>query len=281
MSCKTILAAASGGTANDGVVELACRLARRFEAHVEGFHVRTDPREMLVTAADGVGNWTEEVAAEAAATAAKTKIAFDAAAARHGLVMAELPPNVAPCATWREETGYAPVLVARRARFFDLAVLGRSERVIDLPHSDAVEDALIHSGRPVLLAPAQPPSVIGEAIAVGWNGSPEAVRVLAAALPLLAAARAVSIITIGDGEAGEIASVIEYLAWQGVGATHRRIRTLPGVTAGAQLLAEAREAGADLLAMGAYSHMPWRELLLGGATRDVVGVSLLPVLLSH
>jgi len=50
---------------------------------------------------------------------------------------------------------------------------------------------------------------------------------------------------------------------------------------GEQLLAGAREDGADLLVMGGYGHTPWRELLFGGATRAVVGTSLLPVLLSH
>ncbi len=286
MSYKTILAAASGGAASDGVMEVACRLARRFASHIEGFHVRIDPREVLVAAADGFGmplpgGWIDEMTAEAAATAAKTKAAFDSAIARHGVAIADTPPTIAASAAWREETGFAPVLVARRARFFDLVVLGRSERVVDRSHSDAVEEALISSGRPVLLAPAQPPATLGETIAVGWNGSPESVRVLAASLPLLAAARAVAIITIGDQDAGEIASVIDYLAWQGIVARHHYLHPVPGVGVGEQLLAEAREVGADLLAMGGYGHTPWREFLFGGATRGVVETSLLPVLLSH
>jgi hypothetical protein len=250
MTYKTILAAASGGTANDGVIELACRLARRFEAHVEGFHVQVDPREVLMAVADGLGtplsgNWIDEMMAEAAATAGKTKAAFDAAVARHGLAKADAPPKIAASAAWRETMGYAPILVAHRARFFDLVVLGRSERVVDRPYTDAVEETLIRSGRPVLLAPAQPPSVLGEMIALGWNGSPEAVRALNAALPLLAAARAVTIITIAEREEAELSSVIDYLAWQGIAATHRYLRPVSGVSPGEQLLAGAREDGAD------------------------------------
>jgi len=34
MTFKTILAAASGGSASDGTIELACRFARRFGAHL-------------------------------------------------------------------------------------------------------------------------------------------------------------------------------------------------------------------------------------------------------
>src|ERR1700684_4540427 len=65
-------------------------------------------------------------------------------------------------ASWREETGHGPSVVARRARFFDLVVLGRSERVIDHYHTDAVEQVLVHAGRPVLLAPAVVPEKVGD-----------------------------------------------------------------------------------------------------------------------
>src|SRR6516225_3079758 len=79
----------------------------------------------------------------------------------------EIACRIAASAAWRAETGFAPELVAARARFFDLVVLGRSERVVDKAYSDTIEQTLIHSGRPVLLAPAPPPAVIGETIALG------------------------------------------------------------------------------------------------------------------
>ena len=33
--------------------------------------------------------------------------------------------------------------------------------------------------------------------------------------------------------------------------------------------------------MGGYGHKPWREALFGGVTRDIIGTSLLPLLLMH
>jgi len=36
-----------------------------------------------------------------------------------------------------------------------------------------------------------------------------------------------------------------------------------------------------MLVMGGYGQAPWRQTLFGGATREVIGTSLLPVLLSH
>jgi nucleotide-binding universal stress UspA family protein len=285
MSIKTILAAASGGSASDGCVELACRLARRFDAEIEAYHVRTDPLQVLIAAGAGygmplAGEFIDQLNADAAALASKTRTAFEAAAARHQIPAADLAAKRAGWA-WREEAGYAPDLVARRARFFDLVVLGRSERVADQAHSDAVEQTLMHSGRPVLLAPAEVPAVFAETIAIGWNGSPQAVRVIAATLPLLAAAKSLTIIGIGESHDESATSLIDYLGWHGIAAKHHGVPPVTGVGAGEQLLSTARDDGADLLIMGGYGHRPWREFLFGGATREIVGVSLLPILLAH
>lgn len=285
MPLRTIFVAASGGTASDGAVEIACRLARRFEAHLEGFHVKVDPRDIVMMASDGFGmpisgDWIDKLIADATALAETTKASFIATVGRHGLPLADAPRPDAS-ASWREETGYAPVLVAERARFFDLVVLGRSERVIERPHTDTIEETLTQSGRPVLIAPAKPPSAVGDTIALGWNGSAEAVHVLAASLPLLASARNVVVITVGDEAAASAPATIEHLAWHGVKARHRKAMPVAGVGPGEQVLGEARDEGADLLVMGGYGHRPWRELLFGGATRQVVGHSLLPVLIAH
>jgi len=193
MTIKTILAAASGGSATDGTIELACRFARRFGAHLEGFHAKPDPRDMFAYSGDGfgmslTGDFVDRFVKDADAIAAKTKAAFAATVARHQIPTSaapsqQLPEKIAASATWREETGYGPTLVARRARFFDIAVLGRSDRITDQPHTDVVEQTLLNSGRPVLLAPAKTPAEVGQAVVVGWNGSPEATRALTASLP--------------------------------------------------------------------------------------------------
>ena len=290
MTVTTILAAASGGSASGGAIELACRFARRFDAHVEGFHAKPDPFELVRGSAAIAASFTEtfidRFIADANAEAAKVKAEFAATLKRHGMDLSrhaagELPGQIGASAVWREETGDGPTLVARRARFFDLVVLGRSERVVDNPHSDAVEQTLIYSGRSVLLAPAKAPETVGERVALGWNGSAEAVRAMTAALPFLGTARAAFVISVGDRHQESAGAAVDYLAWHDVKAKHVRAPALSGVGVGEQLLSSAREAGADLLAMGGYGHMPWREALFGGATYDIVGRSLLPLLLTH
>jgi len=285
MAIRTILVAVSGGSATEGAVELGCRLARRFDAYLEGFHVRTDIRDVLIAAGDGFGmpmsgELIDRITEDAAANAVKAKGLFDAALVRHELAVATAARPGASAA-WREETGYGPTLVANRARFFDLVVLGRSERVVNEPHSDAVEQTLLYSGRPLLLAPAEPSPVIGETIAVGWNGSPEAVRAVNGSLRLLEAARKVSVVTVGEKHAASGVALVEYLAWHGIKAKLSNILNVSGLGPGQQLLSAARDADADLLVMGAFGQRPWRETLFGGATHEIVGVSLLPLLLSH
>ena len=282
---RTIVAAASGGAATAGSVDVACRLAKRFNAHIEGFHVMPDPRQFIMAAGFDIpvsGDLVDRLFEESKQVAAKAKAEFEQAATRNGLPLGKPAGKNALSASWREETGYAPIVVAERGRFFDLVVLGRSERVVDQPHTDAVEQTLLRSGRPVLLAPAKAPVSLGDTIALGWDGSSSAVHALAGTLHLLAAAQRAIVITVGKANgASSGADVVEYLSWHGIAATHRQIQPVQGVGAGELLLASAREEAADLLVMGGYGTAPWREILFGGATRQVIGTSLLPVLLAH
>ena len=288
MSIRTILAAVSGGAATTAAVQHACQLARRFSAHVEGYHALLDTAAALAMMSDGFGvpapvGLIQGMVDDAKAKTAETHALFEEIATQYEIPRGG-PPQVAPQGPsfgWREEAGDASRLIARRGRFFDLIVLGRSDRVVNEPHSDAVEEVLMRSGRPVLLAPAKPPSRIGSVVALAWNGSPEAARALAAGMPFLEKADAVWLITAGDPDRLGAPQVIEHLAWHGIDARHQN---LPGASAryvGEELIYAARETSADMLIMGGYGHAPWRGLLLGGATREAVATVPTPLLLVH
>lgn len=286
MTYRTILAAISGGSATTGTIEIAGRLAQRFGAHLEGLHVRIDPLQILASSIDGIGmplptEWIEGIEKEVAGTVARTKELFKSAAARYKLPITGTPSAAGASASWRDETGLASQLIARRARFFDLAVLGRSERVAGKPYSDAIEQVLLQGACPVLLAPADAPKEIGEKVALGWNGSAEAVRALHMTLPFLARAKAVTLVTVEAQAEQDVAAAIAYLSWHGISASHRGVTPLAGVGHGEQLVATARDIGADLLIMGGYGKAPWREAVFGGATRHVLQSSMLPILMSH
>ena len=286
MSIRTILAAASGGTATTGAIHLACRLARRFSAHVEGYHVMLDPCTAVTVLGDGFAPSAvliENMLDDAKTKAAETRTLFNEIVKQHEIKRGG-PPQVAPegaSAGWREEIGDASVVVARRGRFFDLIVLGRSDRVAKEPHSDTVEEVLMRSGRPVLLAPSEPPSRIGSVVALAWNGSPQAVRALAAGLPFLKKADAVSVITGGESERLGMPQVLDYLAWHRINAKHQILPAGSARHIGEKLIDAAQEASADMLIMGGYGHAPWRELLFGGVTREALATMPMPLLLVH
>ncbi|MFN7225476.1 MAG: universal stress protein, partial [Paracoccaceae bacterium] len=47
------------------------------------------------------------------------------------------------------------------------------------------------------------------------------------------------------------------------------------------LLRHVRDMNADLLVMGAYGHSRFREAILGGATRNMLENTSVPVLMAH
>jgi nucleotide-binding universal stress UspA family protein len=291
MEFRTILAAVSGGSASAGVLAAAAQFAKRFGSHLEAFHARIDARELVFVAGDGmggpvVGDLIEATERDAKLAADRARTVFDTAVRNFGLSEAERPPApsgdpaayLTASACWREEIGYSATKIADRARLFDLLVLGRSGRVVNEPYSDAIEEALLTSGRPVLVAPGEPVASLGNHIAVAWNNSAESAHALAAAMPLLRRAHSVHLLGLGDTGCAEL---VQHLGWYGVRASAVKVAAIQGVGTGELLLAAARDCDADLLVMGGYGHAPWRELLFGGATRQIIGTSLLPLLLAH
>jgi nucleotide-binding universal stress UspA family protein len=51
--------------------------------------------------------------------------------------------------------------------------------------------------------------------------------------------------------------------------------------AGEGILAGLGEDGCDLLIMGGYGHSRFREMVFGGASRDILRDTLVPTLVSH
>ncbi len=47
------------------------------------------------------------------------------------------------------------------------------------------------------------------------------------------------------------------------------------------ILEEAKTLGADLVVMGGYAHSRLRELVFGGATRELLRAATVPLLMAH
>lgn len=187
-------------------------------------------------------------------------------------------------AEWRIDGGSPFQTVGLHARYADLSVVAQDKADgQDYRFAELAEDLLVSAGRPVVVVPnAGTMKSVGRTVLVAWNGSREAARALADAMPILEKAKSVEIFIAGAPQIGDLpgADIAAHLSRHKVGVNVYR---LPGseVSAGDGLLNRAAETGADLIVMGGYGHSRLREFVLGGVTRHVLQHLTVPVLMSH
>ena len=153
------------------------------------------------------------------------------------------------------------------------------------PERLIAEAALFESGRPVLIVPyIQKAGLKLDRVMVCWDGSRNAARAIADALPFLARAKAVEVVTV-TGEPGKSsdipgADIAHHLARHGLKVEVERI-VAPDIDVTSMILSHAADTGTDLIVMGGYGHSRLREFVLGGATRGILASMTVPVLMSH
>ena len=183
--------------------------------------------------------------------------------------------------------GALGTVVSSRAQLADLVVqskpYGPSRRTEDVA---IVESALFGTRGPVLVLPeSQAGALAADRIVVAWNESAEALAAIRAAMPVLVEADTVDIAIIDPPAHGEDRSdpgglLAEALARHGVRADISVLaQTLPRVSD--VLCRHVTDKSADLLVMGAYGHSRFREAILGGATRNMLEVAEVQVLMAH
>ncbi len=199
---------------------------------------------------------------------------------------------------FREALGGAPLLstlscpeaclgelLVAHARVHDLTLLPLAGP--GGPLAELAEQVVFGAGRPVLLLPPRDPpgpGLVGAPAVVAWDRSRPAARAVADALPLLAHAASVHVVTVTEDKPlpapAEPAGLVRNLARHGIAATHD---TVPrgGRPVGEALATAAAERGAGLLVMGAFGHSRVRDFILGGATQALLRAPPLPILLSH
>ena len=283
MAIKSILAPVTGYEENNGALVSAFRFARRLGAFVDVLHVRANPQDAIPMA---VGGWAGPIAApvmelaekEIAERAHKAERLYEESCRK-----ARVPTSGAKAAArFLSLAGRGPDVVPVRARVADLTLLGRVPEAVETEWRLTLEAALMGSGRPILLLPAETRAPIGQVVAIAWNGSMEAARAASAALPILAKADRVLLLAGEKDEAIEpsLLDLADWLDRHRVSAETQHVG-LEGWPVGEQLVDEAAKAGADLLVMGAYGRSRMRETIFGGATRSVLNESTLPVLMAH
>jgi nucleotide-binding universal stress UspA family protein len=285
---KTILVSATGGELDGIVFPTALALARRFGAHLDFLHVQLDAAAMaMAMTTDGggpamLGGLVERLDEEADRREARAKDGFDAFCRSEGLAQRDAPSiEAGPSVAWRREVGFEPDWVTEYGRVADLIVAGRPQEDEGFV-PETIEAALLDSGRPLLIPGGSAMAALPETVVIAWKPTREAAHAVTAAMPLLAMAKEVVILTVAEDEADASTAdsrLMAALGWHGLSVSAQH---LPPGAAGAPdtLLAAARERKA-LVVMGGYGHGRLRQWIFGGFTRRVLTAAEVPVLIAH
>lgn len=277
MSYKTILTYLPSPDHVKRIFPVAKGLATAQDAHIVGLHVM--PAIRMYSGAEvpipaEVYERQREVFRDQAMA---TKVAFDDAVAVSGVR-----------SDWRCSDTFEPDVsraIIENALSADVVVMEQDvPEPLDLGW-DLASTVVLDSGRPVLIVPVNySGDEFGKRVIIGWNGSREASRAAFDALPLLAHAESVSILSINPSSSdqrGRFAPGEELAIALNRHGISAQVEVVSGRSTTDELIKQVEAHSADLMVMGCYGHSRFREAVMGGATRDVLAKMKVPVLMAH
>ena len=280
---KTILLPFYDDDAAEAALDVSRQLAACFGSFIEGLFVMRPPQII-----DGEGivladSYLTQLKEEGRRLGDRARVRFDDCVARHGMTAGTLTTSPeGTVAGWREMEGLEGQVIGDHGRLFDLIVIGREFGHPWVDWHVMAEAALFESGRPIILAPEAPGERLGSNVVIAWNRSSETARTVALAMPLLAGAEAVTVVSVEGwgipGPTGE--QLCGHLLRNGISATACTVDSA-GRPPGEAVLDECTALGADLLVKGAYTQSRLRQLIFGGATRQIMMGAKIPVILAH
>jgi nucleotide-binding universal stress UspA family protein len=281
MTYKTILVHVDGSRHANRRIAIAANLAKLYDAHLVGVALTGLPEffynPMMLDPVDPALEPLLKVPRERAAAALAN---FEGIARQFHAGSLET----------RLEENESARGISLQARYCDLVVLGQFDPDDTEPSTrdDFAETVILESGVPVLMIPfASAVAGTGQRALVSWDAGKQAVRAVHYALPMLQRAAQVDVAVFdpetlpASARAVPDKDILEWLGRHGIAAKVRRQPTTGDIDIGKALLSLAADLGSDLLVMGCYGHTRFREVLLGGVSREILRSMTLPVLMAH
>jgi len=272
MSIRDIFVPLAPGIHCDPQFDAAAQLAQALNAQVNIVFTRetmvsaASVSEMLVAA----GVVVEAIERQTELAESSVLMRFENWRAANGLT-----------ATWHERIGGVADTIGEIGRVSDLVIIGGTDPVEAV--TDEIFKAAIYStGHPTLIVPDQLTGDLLGHVMIAWNGSVEAARAVAGAIPMLEAAKRVSIFTVPENPKAlhHHLGLIEHLAHHGVHAEWVKPSAC-SKDIGLRLAKTASIENATMIVMGAYTHHRVQEAFLGGVTQHMVKHAEIPVLMMH
>ena len=267
MEIRNILVGLDIDALSSDLVTFACHLAQSNQASVTGF-AAAEPMPIAI-GMDG-GSAATVVYNE---QRAEIEQALAAAEAQ----FRKLIPSDLSHSWWSGEQDPSMGLVDIACRA-DLIVLGSpSQGHVNRSRQIDPDDVLLRAGRPVVIAAQGATQLDANKILIAWKNTKEARRTVIDALAFLKAAEHVKVVSVREGdyprERDSMMEVVEWLQTHGVKAEGE---VFPGRARLAESIVEAAvDFGAGMIVSGAYGHSRFREWLLGGVTRELLGASFI------
>lgn len=272
MTYSTLMVHLDGAGPNEGVLDAAATLAKRFDAKVIGI-AACQPAQLAGGDSFGGAQFAVLESDIVTKELAHAEGDFHAHTA--------LQPHVLE---WRSVPTLDNVTetIAELARRADLIITAAGPASGNfLTHADTGR-LIMRSGRPVLVVPSGNVTATFQNVVVAWADTPECRRAIADALPILHGADRVILVEASKDPVSEHAGIDDCTDWlkrHGIGADCivSRMMGSPAETLGEI----ATQVDADLLVAGAYGHSRIREWAFGGVTRDLLLHERRCTMLSH
>lgn len=280
MAYKTILAFLPTPARAERVLDLAIPIADAQDAHLTGIHTIPD-----VTAYYGMveGQMPADIIEQ------QRRAMQDEANQVRELFERRTATNAAR-SEWRsaqDTEGDEIQKFINMSMCADLIVTDQAAAGFSGYGSDVAARMVLGTARPVLVVPSIGKyASVGKRPLIAWNGDKEAARAAFDAIPLMQDADLVRILAIDPNTDSR-----DYMMARGdelavcLSRHGLKMETTTsisaGISVGDEILNRLADGGHDLLVMGCYGHSRLREMVFGGASRDILEHMTVPVLMSH
>jgi nucleotide-binding universal stress UspA family protein len=263
MEYKSVMVGLALDRRNDACLRVAGDIAERFGARIIGVAASEVRPPMYFATGDFAQKLLDEEAGAIQRRLSELEAEFRSAVEKR-----------ATSVEWRSARGLPLPYMLRQVRSADIIVVGaRTEAIIDPNAAPDPSDLVMQAGRPLIVVPSAVEWLDLRSVLVAWKDVREARRAVFDALPILAAAKEVTIAEIPEADtrhADAVSRVADVAAWlHGHGiAAHTIVPENPAGVSD-QLDKIATNLGAGAVIAGAYGHSRFREWVLSGVTHHL------------
>ena len=263
MDYKTVMVGLALDRPNAACLSVAGDIAERFGARIIGVAASDLRPPMYFADGDVAQKLLDQEASAIETRLSELESEFRAAVEKR-----------ASAVEWRAARALPVPYMLQQARAADILVVGaRSETLVDPCAAPDPNDLVMQAGRPLIVVPPKSEWLDLRSVLIAWKDVREARRAVFDALPILAAAKEVTVAEVPEQEGRRtdalwhVADVAMWLRGHGIAANTVVPEKCGDVSE--QIEKIASNVGAGVVIAGAYGHSRFREWVLGGVTRHL------------